>query len=125
MASEPSPFRPTGQWRTQSAGKKLSWKRAFHYVGLGLALQIGIYAAAIVSLGFGHGSDNIADFLFPISNMMFGGNFSERSYPVALIDHLQYVIYTVAICLAGDFGKVAAGFLIVVIMHVVAFAISL
>ncbi|WP_153559311.1 hypothetical protein [Roseimaritima sediminicola] len=124
MASNPNPYEPTRKRWLQPAGKKPSWKQVFLYLGVGFAFQIALYAVAIVSLGFGHGTDNIADFLFPISNMTFGGNFSERPYPVALIDNLQFVIYSGMICLIGHFSNISFGFLLVAIMHVVAFAIT-
>lgn len=124
MENDPNPYESSGQSWLPPIAKKPSWKRVFLYLGLGFSFQIALYAAAIVSLGFGHGSDNMADLLFPISNMMFGGNFSERPYPVAFVDDLQYVIYAVAIFVSEQFGKVAAGFLTVVIVHLLAYAIS-
>jgi len=111
---------PYGPYESASSRDAAQWpvrKRLVLYLLIGLAVELCFYFIAIISLGFGHGSDNIADFLFPISNSFFGGNFSERPYPIASIDKLQYICYFWLMGVASSYKRFKIGLLIVLFIH--------
>jgi hypothetical protein len=117
MANNYNPYDSYEPASARDANLRPFGKRLVAYLLIGLAVELFLYVIAIISLGFGHGSDNVADFLFPISNALFGGNFSERPFPVAIIDNLQYVCYFGLLGVASAYKKFGLGLSIVLFTH--------
>jgi hypothetical protein len=123
MGNNVNPYEAHGEPHSVEP-RSLLYNTLIVYVSAGIVVQVIFYRAALFSLGFGHGTENIANALFPVSNALFGGRFSERAMPLAFLDYVQYIFYFGLVGVASMLGRPVLGFLLVAIVHAVAIVLA-